>query len=200
MLEQVLKVERTELDRKAKVLAEDRVAFAKLEEKGHAALKTLYEGGLEKPLAGTEDGPAELLFFLVEALEEVVRGIDPTAEAEARVLSSVALTCVFSHLHLRDPAARLDELLEPVDDEHCAAAAAAVKSQVEALLEKFCAFAPAPRPAMLPIVQLRLVLQVKEVPLGKKHPLLAMTVSRGDGMAAPFLFSFCNVHHASWRH
>ena len=52
--------------------------------------------------------------------------------------------CVFSHLHLRDPAACLDELLEPVADEHCAAAAAAVKGQVEALLEKFDAFAPAP--------------------------------------------------------
>ena len=64
-------------------------------------------------------------------------------EGEARVLSALAVTRVFSHLHLRDPAARL-ELLEPVDDEHCAAAAAAVKSQVEALLEKFRTFAPAP--------------------------------------------------------
>ena len=66
------------------------------------------------------------------------------AEEEARVLSSAALTRVFSHLHLRDPAACLDELLEPMDDEHYAAAAAAVKGQVEALLKKFRAFAPAP--------------------------------------------------------
>ena len=73
-----------------------------------------------------------------------MRGIGPIAEAEAHVLSSAALTRVFSHLHLRDPAARLDELLEPVDDERCAATAAAVKSQVEALLVKFRAFAPAP--------------------------------------------------------
>ena len=70
-LEQALKVERTELDRNAKVLAEDRVAFAKLEDKARAALTTLYEGGLEKPLAGIEDGPAELLPFLVRALEDV---------------------------------------------------------------------------------------------------------------------------------
>ena len=35
-LEQALKVERIELDGKAKVLAEDRVAFAKLEEKARA--------------------------------------------------------------------------------------------------------------------------------------------------------------------
>ena len=56
-----------------------------------------------------------------------MRSIGPMAEAEARVLSSAALTRVFAHLHLRDPAARPDELLEPVADEHCAAAAAAVK-------------------------------------------------------------------------
>ena len=75
------------------------------------ALKTMYEKGLEKPLASDEDGPAQLLPFLVKALEEVVEGIGPTAEAEARVLSSATLTWVISHLHLRDPCTRLDELL-----------------------------------------------------------------------------------------
>ena len=93
------------------------------------ALKSLYEKGLEK------------------ALEEVVEGIGPMAEAEARVLSSAALTRVLSHLYLRDPNDRLDELLEPVADEHCAAAAAAVKGQVDALLKKFCDFAHAPSTA-----------------------------------------------------
>ena len=108
------------------------------------ALKSLYEKGLEKPLTTDEDGPAQLLPHLVKALEEVVEGIGPMAEAEARVLSSAALTRVFSHLHLRDPSARLDELLEPVAEERCAAAAAAVKGQVEALLKKFRGFASAP--------------------------------------------------------
>ena len=107
------------------------------------ALKSLYEKGLEKPLTTDEDGPAQLLPHLVKALEEVVEGIGPMAEVEARVLSSAALTRVVSHLHLHDPTARLDELLEPVDDKHCAATAAAVKGQVEALLKKFRAFAPA---------------------------------------------------------
>ena len=108
------------------------------------ALKSLYEKGLEKPLTTDEDGPAQLLPHFVKALEEVVEGIGPMAEAEARDLSSAALTCVFSHLYLRDPNARLDELLEPTANEHCAAAAAAVKSQVEALLKKFYGFASAP--------------------------------------------------------
>ena len=80
------------------------MAFAQLEKKARAALKTLYEGGLEKPLASAEDGPAELLPFLVHALEDVADGLGPTAEAEARVLSSAALTRVLSHVYLRDPA------------------------------------------------------------------------------------------------
>ena len=69
--------------------------------------------------------------------------IGPMAEEEARILSLAALTRVFSHLHLHDPATHFDELLEPVDDKHCTAAAAAVKGQVEALLKRFRAFDPA---------------------------------------------------------
>ncbi|KAM3226839.1 hypothetical protein ACQJBY_059053 [Aegilops geniculata] len=139
-LERKVKAEEAELGAKAKVLAEDRAAFALLEERSRMVLKTLYEKGLEKPLTTDEDGPAQLLPYLVEALEEVADGIGPMADGEARVLSSAALTRVFSHLHLHDPTARLDELLEPVANEHCEAAAAPMKGQVEALLKKFRAF------------------------------------------------------------
>ena len=132
MLEQALKVERTELDRKAKVLAEDRVAFTELEEKARAALKTLYESGLEDPLAGEEDGPAELLPFLLRALEDVADSLGPMAEAEARALSSAALTRVLSHVYLHDPNADLDSLLEPVSGELAAAAAEAVRGDLAA--------------------------------------------------------------------
>ena len=99
---------------------------------------------MEEPLAPDDKGPTQLLPYPVGALEDVVSGIGRMAEEEARVLSSAALMRVFSHLHLCDPTARLDELLEPVDDERCAAADTAVKGQVEALLKKFRAFAPAP--------------------------------------------------------
>ena len=143
-LEREVKAKEADLDAKAKVLAEDRATFADLEERSRATLKTLYEKGLERPLATDEDGPAQLLPFLVKALEEVVEGVGPMAEAEARVLSSVALTRVFSHLHLRDPNACLDELLEPISGEHCRAAAAAMQGQVEALLKKFRGFASTP--------------------------------------------------------
>ena len=70
------------------------MAFADLEKRSRKALKTLYEHGLEKSLATDEDGPAQLLPLLVEALEEVIDGVGPMVEAEARVLSSAALTCV----------------------------------------------------------------------------------------------------------
>ena len=140
----MLKAERAELDAKANVLAEDRMAFACLEERSRKALKTLYESGLQKSLAGAKDGPAQLLPFLVEALEEVVAGVGPMAEVEARVLSSAALTRVLSHVYLRDPNVDLDSLLEPVSGDLAAAAAEVVKGRVEALLGRFCAFSTWP--------------------------------------------------------
>ena len=126
-LEQTLKAERVELDAKAKVLAEDRVAFTDYEVRSRTVLKSLYDEGLEKPLAGATDGPVKLLPFLVEALEEVVTGIGPMAEVEARVLSSAALTRILSHVYLRNPDANLDDLLEPVDAKCSAAVAEVVK-------------------------------------------------------------------------
>ena len=92
-----------------------------------------------KPLATDDEGPAQLLPYLVVALEGVADGIGPLVEGEARALCSSALTRVFSHLHLRDPDADLGELLEPVEEGRCTAAAEAVKGQVEALLKKFLA-------------------------------------------------------------
>ena len=80
----------------------------------------------------------------MKALEEVVEGIGPMAEAKARVLSSAALTRVFSHLHLRDPNAHLDELLEPVAEDQYVPAAAAVQDQAGALLRRFRGFVSAP--------------------------------------------------------
>ena len=110
------------------------------------ALRALYEKDLEEPLATDDEGPTQLLPRLIVALEGVVGGIGPLVEGEALALSSSALTRILNHLHLHDPDADLDELLEPVDDERCAAAAEAVKIRVEALLKKFHAFDPAPSP------------------------------------------------------
>ena len=120
------------------------MAFAKLEKKARATLKTLYESGLEEPLAGAEDGPAKLLPFLVDALEDVADGLGPTVEAEARALSSATLTCVLSHVYLRDPNIDFDSLLEPVSGDLAATTAEAVKGRAEALLGRFHAFSTLP--------------------------------------------------------
>ena len=84
--------------------------------------------------------PPPLLPFLVRALEDVTLGLGPTAEAEARVLSSAALTWILTHIYLRDPGVDLDSLLEPVSGEHAAATGEAMKGHVEAQLGKFRAF------------------------------------------------------------
>ena len=114
-----------------------RTHAAELEKKARGILKTLYESGLEEPLAGAEDGPAKLLPFLVDALEDIADGLGPTVEAEARALSSAALTHVLSHVYLRDPNVDFDSLLEPVSGDRAAAAAEAVRGRAEVLLGKF---------------------------------------------------------------
>nr|XP_020192514.1 transcription initiation factor TFIID subunit 3-like [Aegilops tauschii subsp. strangulata] len=71
-LERKVEAEKADLGAKVKVLTEDRAAFVLLEKRSRAALKALYEKGLERPLTTDEDGPAQLLPYLVDALEEVV--------------------------------------------------------------------------------------------------------------------------------
>ena len=73
-LEQKVEAEKAELEAKAQVLAEARAAFKLLEERSRKALRSLYEKGLEEPLATNNEGPAQLLLYLVEALEEVMSG------------------------------------------------------------------------------------------------------------------------------
>ena len=51
-LEQELGARKAKLDNEALVLAEDRVAFTKMEAKARSSLRTLYDSGLESPLAG----------------------------------------------------------------------------------------------------------------------------------------------------
>ena len=68
-LEQELGARKVKLDDRAQVLAEDHVAFAEMEAKARSSLRTLYDSGLESPLAGAEDGPAKLLPFLFTLLK-----------------------------------------------------------------------------------------------------------------------------------
>ncbi|MBN7828116.1 hypothetical protein, partial [Bowmanella dokdonensis] len=69
-LEQKVEAEKADLDAKAKVLAEDREAFKLLEVRSRTVLRSLYEKGLEEPLAASDEGPTQLLPYLVDALED----------------------------------------------------------------------------------------------------------------------------------
>ena len=72
-----MKAEKAELEIKAKVLVEDRVAFKSLEERSRVALRALDEKGMEEPLATADEGPTQLLPHLVAELEDVVDGLAP---------------------------------------------------------------------------------------------------------------------------
>nr|XP_020170420.1 translation initiation factor IF-2-like [Aegilops tauschii subsp. strangulata] len=182
-LEKKVEAEKAQLEAKAKVLVEDRAAFKSLELKSREALRELYGKGLKKPLVTDEEGPAELLPQLVTTLEGVVNGIGPMVDGEARALSASALTRVFSHLHLRDPSVDLDALLELMDEEHCEAAAQAVKDRVEALLQKFLAIDPAPPADGAADLAARRTAQATTTLSTKGHSLRALTVPKAEEKA-----------------
>ena len=55
------------------------------------------------PLAIPDAGYTEISSKITEELEGVAHKVDDILEGECRYLFSVAVTCVFSHLYLRDP-------------------------------------------------------------------------------------------------
>ena len=75
-------------------------------------------------------------------LEDAVDGFGSLGEGEARARCSSALTCVFSHLYLRDARFDFSSFLGPVDSESEDAAAAAVKGSMDAKLGKFLVVGP----------------------------------------------------------
>ena len=91
------------------------------------------------------ESPAALLREVVAVLEDAIDGFGSLVEGEAHLLSSSALTCVFSHLYLRDASFDFATFLEPVDSDSQDAAAAAVKSSMDTLLSKFLVVGPPAR-------------------------------------------------------
>ncbi|KAI5012473.1 hypothetical protein ZWY2020_024739 [Hordeum vulgare] len=69
----------------------------------HAAADALCQDGLDEPLATPEDGFAVLAAELAVALEDAVVQVDKVFDSECQDLFTEAATCVFSHLHLREP-------------------------------------------------------------------------------------------------
>ena len=88
------------------------------------------------------ESPAALLPEVVAVLEDAVDGFASLVESKARLLSSSALTCVFSHLYLQDAGFNFSSFLALVDSDSQDAAAAAVRSSVDAMLSKFMVIGP----------------------------------------------------------
>ena len=122
----------------------ERSTLASLEARFHKAQRTLFEDDPLKKVAvvAPRESPAALLPKVVAVLKDVVDGFGSLVEGEARLLSSSALMCVFSHLYLQDAGFDLTSFLTPVDFDSQDAAAAAVKSFVHAMLSKFLVIGP----------------------------------------------------------
>ena len=129
-----------------KVAAMERDTLSSLEARFHKARKVLFGDDPSRKAVVTtpRESPAALLPEVVAVLEDAVDGFASLVESEARSLSSSALTCVFSHLYLQDASFNLSSFLTPVDADSrdAAAAAAAVKSSVDAMLSKYLVVGP----------------------------------------------------------
>ncbi|KAI5013399.1 hypothetical protein ZWY2020_034511 [Hordeum vulgare] len=152
--------------------------FPDVELKIRMALCSLYRDGFNKPLATRDGGFAALATELAVALEDADLKVD---------LFFAAVTCVFSHLHLREPGFDLGSaiLAVPVKARDCAAEA--VKGPVEALVKRF---------AGLQLLRLRMPLKPTT---GKTTPLTSTTspLRRGRPVTAPsdfFSLSFPAMH------
>ena len=80
----------------------ERSTLTSLEARFHKAQKSLFGDDSSKKavLMTPRESPAALLSEVVAVLEDVVDGFASLVESKARSLSSLALTCVFSHLYL----------------------------------------------------------------------------------------------------
>ena len=121
----------------------ERSTLASIEARFHKAQRSLFgDDPLKKAAVVPRESPAALLPEVVAVLEDPVNGFGSLVEGEARLLSSLALMCVFSHLYRRDASFDFAAILKPVDSNSRSAAAAAMKSSVDALLSKFLVVGP----------------------------------------------------------
>jgi hypothetical protein len=142
-LKKEMEAARESLDKAKEAAAMERNAFASLEGRLRASLRSLYGSGHEEPLAIPEEGPAGLLPRLATVLEEVATELPVLVDAEARAFAASVVTYIYHHLLLRDPNFDLSALLKPAASKLQDADAKAVKEQVEALLQQFRAVDPA---------------------------------------------------------
>ncbi|KAE8803528.1 hypothetical protein D1007_20604 [Hordeum vulgare] len=91
----------------------------------------------ESPLVPDNASYAELSSEIVKELEDAPKKLDDILEEECRNLFSRGATRVFSHLFLRDPIFKFEEVMDPVHEESCGDLAAAVEGHLNMLLGNF---------------------------------------------------------------
>ncbi|KAE8772634.1 hypothetical protein D1007_55328 [Hordeum vulgare] len=99
-------------------------------------LRSLCRDGFDEPLATPEDGFAALANGLIVALEGAVVHVDKILDNDCHDLFFAVATCVFSHLHHRQPGFDLGSMILPVPTEARDHAVEAVKGPVEALVRR----------------------------------------------------------------
>ncbi|KAE8818377.1 hypothetical protein D1007_03820 [Hordeum vulgare] len=117
--------------------AAEQVDFPDVELRLCTALHTLCRDGFDEPLATPESGFVVLVAELIKALEDVVIQVDKILDSECRDLFSEAATCVFSHLHVREPGFDFGSVILSVPTEARNRAAEAVKGPVKAFVNRF---------------------------------------------------------------
>ena len=101
-----------------------------------------HRGPYEVVVTTPRESPTALLPEVVAVLEDAVDGFTSLVEGEARSLSSSALMCVFNHLYLQDASFNLSSFIAPVNADSREAAAATMKSYMDAMLNKYKVVGP----------------------------------------------------------
>ena len=108
-----------DLSEAKKAVTMERDTLSSLEAHFHKAQKALFGDGPSGRAVVTtpRESPAALLPEVVVVLEDAVDGFTSLVEGEARSLSSSTLTCIFSHLYLRDAGYDFSSFLDPMDSD-----------------------------------------------------------------------------------
>ncbi|KAE8795954.1 hypothetical protein D1007_29147 [Hordeum vulgare] len=130
--------EEIEVAAKAKAAA-DRVALSSVELRACQALSSICRLDLESPFVPQDASYAEFSSELMKEVEGRANKVDGILGEECCKLFSVATTCDFSHLLLRDPRFTFEKVMGPVPEESRGDLVAAMEGHVNTLLgQLFC--------------------------------------------------------------
>ncbi|KAE8769371.1 hypothetical protein D1007_59069 [Hordeum vulgare] len=117
--------------------AADRVTLSSLEVTVRQVVSSICRMELESPIVSQDAGYAEFSSEIMKELEGTAKKVDYILEEECRDLLSLAVTRMSSHLLLRDPHFKFEEVMGTVPEESRDDLAVVVEVHVHTLLKKF---------------------------------------------------------------